>query len=59
MRLLYSSILTLTLLVSSLTGQSQTPDRFALRMAVQDTFLNEGLLSNIVAEIRLMGDSLT
>ena len=59
MRLLYNNILTLTLLVSSLSGQSQTPDRFALRMAVQDTFLNEGLLSNIVAEIRLMGDSLT
>ena len=59
MRSLYNNILTLTLLVSSLSGQSQTPDRFALRMAVQDTFLNEGLLSNIVAEIRLMGDSLT
>ena len=59
MRSLYSNILTLTLLVSSLSGQSQTPDRFALRMAAQDTFLNEGLLSNIVAEIRLMGDSLT
>ena len=59
MRSLYSNILTLTLVVSSLSGQSQTPNRFALRIAVQDTFLNEGLLSNIVAEIRLMGDSLT
>ena len=59
MRSLYSNLLTFTLLVSSLSGQSQTPDRFALRMAAQDTFLNEGLLSNIVAEIRLMGDSLT
>ena len=30
-----------------------------MKSALQDTFLSEGLLSNIVAEIRLMGDSLT
>ena len=59
MRLSYSNILIILLLASSLSGQSHTPDRFALRMAVKDTFMNEGLLSNIVAEIKLMGDSLT
>ena len=59
MRLSYSNILIIFVLASSLSGQSHTPDRFALRMAVKDTFMNEGLLSNIVAEIKLMGDSLT
>ena len=50
----YSNILIILVLVSFLSGQSHTPDRFALRMAVKDTFMNEGLLSNIVAEIKLM-----
>ena len=59
MRLSYNSIYSLLILTSLLSAQSNTPDRFALRTVVQDTFLSQGLLSNIVAEIRLMGDSLT
>ena len=60
MRLLYSRIFTLLILgISSTSAQLSTPDRFALRLAAQDTSLSEGLLSNIVAEIRLVGDSLT
>ena len=60
MRLLYSRIFTLLILgISSTSAQLSTPDRFALRLAAQDTSLSKGLLSNIVAEIRLVGDSLT
>ena len=60
MRSLYSRILTLLILgISSISAQLSTPDRFALRLAAQDTSLSKGLLSNIVAEIRLVGDSLT
>ena len=60
MRSLYSRILTLLILcISSASAQLSTPDRFALRLAAQDTSLSKGLLSNIVAEIRLVGDSLT
>ena len=39
--------------------QSATPSRFSLKTALEDTFLTEGLTSNVVAEIRMMGDSLT
>ncbi|MGY8764663.1 MAG: hypothetical protein ACKVLE_08015, partial [Fidelibacterota bacterium] len=39
--------------------QSGTPSRFSLKTALEDTFLIEGLTSNVVAEIRTMGDSLT
>ena len=60
MRSLYSKIFTLLILgISSISAQLSTPDRFALRLAAQDTSLSKGLLSNIVAEIRLVGDSLT
>ena len=60
MRSLYSRIFTLLILgISSTSAQLSTPGRFALRIAAQDTSLSEGLLSNIVAEIRLVGDSLT
>ena len=60
MRTLYSRIFTLLILgISSTSAQLSTPGRFALRIAAQDTSLSEGLLSNIVAEIRLVGDSLT
>ena len=60
MRSLYSKIFTLLVLgISSTSAQLSTPDRFALRLAAQDTSLSEGLLSNIVAEIRIVGDSLT
>ncbi len=60
MRSLYSRIFTLLVLgISSTSAQLSTPDRFALRLAAKDTSLSEGLLSNIVAEIRIVGDSLT
>ena len=60
MRSLSSIIFTLLILgISSTSAQLSTPGRFALRLAAQDTSLSEGLLSNIVAEIRPVGDSLT
>ena len=60
MKSLYSKIFALLVLgISSTSAQLSTPDRFALRLAAQDTSLSEGLLSNIVAEIRIIGDSLT
>ena len=60
MRSLYSRIFTILILgLSSTNAQLNTPSRFSLRLAAQDTSLSEGLLSNIVAEIRLVGDSLT
>ena len=60
MKSLYSKIFALMVLgISSTSAQLSTPDRFALRLAAQDTSLSEGLLSNIVAEIRIVGDSLT
>ena len=59
MRSSFNKVINTLVLISCLGAQTHTPDRFALRIAVQDTFLSQGLLSNIVAEIRLMGDSLT
>jgi len=59
MRLLYNKFFFYFLLVSQLIAQFHTPDRYLLKSTVADTFIFEGLSSNIVAEIRLMGDSLT
>ena len=59
MKLLYSRIYLILFLVSQLSAQSFSPARFSLSTAVQDTFMSQGLLSNIVAEIKIMGDSLT
>ncbi|MFL2983237.1 MAG: WD40/YVTN/BNR-like repeat-containing protein [Candidatus Neomarinimicrobiota bacterium] len=47
------------LFFSVMLAQSYAPKNFALSSVVQDTFISEGLLSNMVAEVRLMGDSLT
>ena len=59
MRSLSSKLLVLLLAGIPLYAQLEIPTRFSMKSALQDTFLSEGLLSNIVAEIRLMGDSLT
>ena len=40
-------------------AQFHTPLRFSLESASNDSFLKDGLSSNIVAEVRLLGDSLT
>ena len=59
MKLSYSKIYFILILASQLSAQFYSPARFSLRSTVQDTFMSQGLLSNIVAEIKIMGDSLT
>ena len=59
MKLSYNRIFIVLILTSQLSAQFFSPGRFLLNSTVQDTFLSEGLLSNIIAEVRLMGDSLT
>ena len=57
--LLFSRYLILLFIITFL--KSQTPNRFALKASDSGeiSYFNEGLKSNIVSEIRLMGDSLT
>ena len=45
--------------LSIISAQSYSPNYFTISSVVQDTFMSKGLLSNMVAEIKLMGDSLT
>ena len=59
MRSLYNNTFFIIIFLSHLHAQVYSPERFSLRTAVQDTFLSQGLISNIVAEVKLMGDSLT
>ena len=40
-------------------AQFHTPARFSLKSTDVDSFFQDGLSSNIVAEVRLLGDSLT
>ena len=47
------------LFITVLKAQIVAPNRFALKTTLEDTFLTAGLASNVVAEIRTMGDSLT
>ena len=42
-----------------LVAQQEIPSRFSLRALASDSTFQLGLSSNIVAEIRLLGDSLT
>ena len=59
MLLLLNRLFILILLLPQLVAQNQTPSRFSLKSTVSETFFESGLSSNIVAEIRLLGDSLT
>ena len=59
MKLSSNKALLVFIVTSCLYAQHYGPSRFLLQSTVQDTFLSQGLQSNIVAEIRLMGDSLT
>jgi len=51
--------ISLILLPIFLFGQWGAPQRFSLKVSGADSSLTEGINSNIVAEIRQMGDSLT
>ena len=59
MRSLFNKFFYIVIFLSHVNAQSYAPSHFSLQTTVRDTFLSEGILSNIVAEIRLMGDSLT
>ena len=55
---LFSKVLIL-IIVNFLSGQIPHPSKFLLSSYELDSTYNKGLKSNIVAEIRKMGDSLT
>ena len=58
MKLSFSKIILFLLSAIILSGQIQSPMRFNL-IFDEDTLKSAGLKSNIIAEIKLMGDSLT
>ena len=60
MRLLLNKIyIAIALLACYSHAQTGSPERFLLRSSPADTFLSQGLTSNVVAEVKLMGDTLT
>jgi hypothetical protein len=58
MKLSFSKTILFFLITTILSGQIQSPMRFNLTLD-EDTLKSAGLKSNIIAEIKLMGDSLT
>jgi len=58
MKLSFSKTILFFLSTTILSGQIQSPMRFNLTLD-EDTLKSAGLKSNIIAEIKLMGDSLT
>ena len=61
MKLLYNKTLFITLFFSLTYAQYLSPQRFQMRSTSDGeiSFFDEGFNSNVVAEIKLMGDSLT
>ena len=61
MKLSFNKLIVILCLAAWLSGQSGTPYRFALRSADggEISYFEDGFSSNVVAEIRTMGDSLT
>ena len=59
MKFLFNKGTLFIVLSGLLLSQSFTPFRFALKSTLADSFITQGLTSNVVAEIRIMGDSLT
>ena len=60
MRLLLNKIyIAIAILACSSHAQTGSPERFLLRSSPADTFLSQGLTSNVVAEVKLMGDTVT
>ena len=47
------------LFIAQIMAQYHAPERFSLKSTANDSFFQVGLSSNIIAEIRLLGDSLT
>ena len=56
---LFNRFIFLALFISQVLTQPYAPTRFSLKSTASDSFFQSGLSSNIVAEVRLLGDSLT
>ena len=61
MKLLFNNILLSLICLAFINGQSLSPKRFSLKSTGDGevSYFDDGFTSNVVAEIRLMGDSLT
>ena len=61
MKLSFSNILLYLVSLTTVWGQVSSPNRFSLKSAGDGevSYFDDGFSSNVVAEIRLMGDSLT
>ena len=59
MLLSFNKIIFLSLFIVQAVAQFHTPTRFSFKSTAVDSFFQNGLSSNIVAEVRLLGDSLT
>ena len=59
MSFLFNKIIFLSLFIVQAVAQLHSPTRFSLKSTAVDSFFQIGLSSNIVAEVRLLGDSLT
>ena len=61
MKLSFSNILLYLVSLTTVWGQVSSPNRFSLKSTGDGevSYFDDGFSSNVVAEIRLMGDSLT
>jgi len=61
MKLLFNNILLSLICLAFINGQPISPQRFSLKSTGggEVSYFDDGFISNVVAEIRLMGDSLT
>ena len=59
MSLSFNKFILFILFIAQVLAQHHTPIRFSLKSTANDSNFISGLSSNIVAEIRLLGDSLT
>ena len=61
MKLLFNNIILHLVCLTIINGQFTSPNRFSLKSAGDGevSYFDDGFASNVVAEIRLMGDSLT
>ena len=59
MLLLFNKLILYIFFIAQVLAQHHSPARFSLKSTASDSFFHSGLSSNIVAEVRLLGDSLT
>ena len=59
MLLSFNRVFFFSVFIAQIMAQYHAPERFSLKSTASDSFFQVGLSSNIIAEIRLLGDSLT